>query len=349
MTLRSGHTTGTCAAAAAKAAILMLDKGKKSSEAAITLPGGGCVTLPIEYVKLSSRGAVAAVIKDAGDDPDITNNATVEVGIQWDKGNAVTFAAGEGVGTVTKSGLQIPAGEPAINPVPRRMISEVIRRHTHRGVKVTVSVPGGARVAKKTFNPRLGIVGGISILGTTGIVKPFSCEALRKSLVCAVDIAKAAGVRYPVLVPGNIGEKAARRHLDLTPEQVILVSNEWGFMLDYVVENKYDRLLAAGHPGKLAKLANGDWDTHSSRSQSAAKYIQSLAERVFGRTLSDSPTTEGLFMELSAERRRLLGNAAATAIRKAIMKKTNIDNATVLLVNMKTEILGFNGDLSPWQ
>ena len=136
------------------------------------------------------------------------------------------------MGTVTKPGLAIPPGEPAINPVPRRMIREAVREVTPRGVRVTISIPGGGELARKTFNPRIGIVGGLSILGTTGIVRPFSCSALRESLRCALNVAAAAGIRAPVLVPGHIGERAARAHFRVADEQVVEVGNEWGFVLD---------------------------------------------------------------------------------------------------------------------
>ena len=142
------------------------------------------------------------------------------------------FVAGEGVGTVTKPGLQVPPGEPAINPVPRQMILAAIRDVTARGVRVEISLPGGREIAAKTFNPRLGIEGGLSILGTTGIVRPYCTRALQDALKCTLDVAAACGVTAPVLVPGNIGASAARRHFSLREEQVIEAGNEWGFVLD---------------------------------------------------------------------------------------------------------------------
>ena len=142
------------------------------------------------------------------------------------------LTAGDGVGIVTKPGLSVPRGGPAINPVPRHMIREAVREVTDRGVRVIISVPGGREIAEKTFNPRLGVIGGISILGTTGIVRPFSSAALRDALKCSLDVAAANGVAAAVLVPGHIGERADRRHFHLAAEQVVEVSNEWGFMLD---------------------------------------------------------------------------------------------------------------------
>ena len=152
------------------------------------------------------------------------------------------------------------------------MIRDSVREVTDRAVRVTVSIPDGETLAAKTFNPKLGVRGGLSILGTTGRVRPFSCPALQESLRCALQVALALGLKDLVFVPGHIGEKAAHRHFVLRPEQVIEVSNEWGYMLGQAVREKVPRLLALGHPGKLAKLAEGMWDTHSGRSRKRAAF-----------------------------------------------------------------------------
>ena len=182
---------------------------------------------------------------------------------------------------MTKPGLAIPPGEPAINPVPRRMIREAVREVTPRGVRVTISIPGGGELARKTFNPRIGIVGGLSILGTTGIVRPFSCSAIRETLRCTLNVAAAAGIRAPVFVPGHIGERAARAHFRVADEQIVEVGNEWGFVLDEALGRPFSALLILGHPGKLAKLTAGDWDTHSGRSGSALPVVAAHACKQF--------------------------------------------------------------------
>ena len=223
----------------------------------IPLPGGTRIALPVAYVRPAAGGAEAAVVKDAGDDPDVTNGALVTATVAWTAGDGVEFAAGDGVGTVTKPGLAIPPGEPAINPVPRRMIAEAVREVTPRGVRVTVAIPGGAELARKTFNPRIGVLGGLSILGTTGIVRPFSCSAMRESLRCSLDVAAAAGVRAPVFVPGHIGERAARAHFRVADEQVVEVGNEWGFALDEALRRPFADLLIAGPPGKAGEADGG--------------------------------------------------------------------------------------------
>ena len=263
-------------------------------------------------------------------------------------GGEVRFAAGDGVGTVTKPGLQVPPGEPAINPGPRRMIVAAVRETAMEGATVTISIPGGRELAARTFNPRLGVSGGLSILGTTGRVRPFSVPALRDALACALDVALACGVRAPVLVPGNIGERAARRHFKLTDEQVIHAGNEWGFMLDRAAERPFDRLLVVGHPGKLAKLADGQWDTHSNRSPAATAAVARVAARIGIALPADAETAEGLFEGLAAAARGRLGPALATEVRGAVEARVRRPTA-VALVSMNGDLLGADGDITPWQ
>ncbi|MBI2191561.1 MAG: cobalamin biosynthesis protein CbiD [Planctomycetes bacterium] len=348
--LVTGWTTGTCAAAAAKAAALVLCGETPPLEVAVSLPRAHRAIIPILYGKRLADSAEAAARKDAGDDPDITHGAVLVASVRWTPGGKITFAAGEGVGTVTKPGLSVPPGQPAINPAPRQMIHDAIREVTDRGVQVTISIPGGRELAEKTFNPRLGIVGGLSILGTTGIVRPFSSEALRESLRSALSVAVACGVRSPVFVPGHLGERAARNRFRLAVEQVIEVSNEWGFMVDAAVEARLPRLLALGHPGKLAKLAAGEWDTHSSRSGSALPVVLAAAREALGRALPESPTVEGLFKGLPPDERQRLADPLARRIREAIVQRVRGRlEASVVLVGMQADGLGSAGDLSPWQ
>ncbi|RKZ84458.1 MAG: cobalamin biosynthesis protein CbiD [Candidatus Parabeggiatoa sp. nov. 1] len=348
--LRTGITTGTCAAAAAKAATLALC-GLAPEVVEIKLPLGQTLAVPLLYVKRFSARGCAAVRKDAGDDPDITDGATIAAEIAWMTEGDISFHAGEGVGIVTKPGLQIPPGEPAINPVPRQMIHQAIRSVTAKPVKVTVSVPNGHELAQKTFNPRLGIQGGISILGTTGIVRPYSRQAILHSLKCALDIAAALGIRFPVLVPGNIGRKAALAHFVLPEEQVIDVGNDWGYMLDYANLMNFKAILALGHPGKLAKLAKEQWNTHSSHSTSALPYVIQMATAILDCELPiDTPTVDGFFQALSTAKQQQLGNAIATAVEQAILKKlARRINVGVVLVNMQGGLLGEAGELSLWK
>lgn len=368
--LRGGFTTGTCAAAASKAAAILLSgegvpiSTEGPDQVEVTLPDGAQVTIPLLYSKRVPPGAEAAVRKDAGDDPDVTHGATIVATVSWSEGNhltgqgdhptgpgeGVTLVAGEGVGTVTKPGLSVKPGEPAINPVPRQMIRDAIREVTERAVKVILSIPGGRELARKTFNPRLGVAGGLSILGTTGRVCPYSCPALRESLKCSLKVAAASGIARPVLVPGHIGERAARRHFYLAPDQVIQVSNEWGYMLDHASQCGFESVLILGHPGKLAKLPAGQWNTHSSHSKSAAPMVASLAEKVLGHSLPESSTVEGLMEALPLEERQKVAERVADDVREAVAGrlKGNVSVA-VILVNMEGEILGASGELDSWR
>ena len=347
---RTGFTTGACAAAAAKAATMILCGMAPSLQVQIGLPDGVRVVLPVERAEGDTNAACAAVRKDAGDDPDVTDGCLVVASVKWRNDGTLALAAGEGVGMVTRPGLSVPPGQPAINPAPRQMISEAIREITARGVQVTISIPGGAELAEKTFNPRLGITGGLSILGTSGIVRPFSTTALRDALKCALNVAVACNVKSPVFVPGRIGEKAARRHFHLAPEQLIEVSNEWGFLLDEAAKYDFSRLLVMGHPGKLAKLAMGQWDTHSSRSMSAVPWVSDLAKEAQGFIFQEVRTVEGIFALLQERNRKSLADQLSARIRDAIRSRVRERfHVATVLVNMKGEILGLDGDLSKWQ
>jgi cobalt-precorrin-5B (C1)-methyltransferase len=348
--LRTGYTTGACAAAAAKAAATLLCRTTAPAEVTITLPDGSMASFPVAHCRHTSTGCEAAIRKDAGDDPDVTDKASIIATVEFVDGGEILFAAGEGVGTVTKPGLSVPPGEPAINPGPRQMIRNAIREVTGRGLRVTISVPGGRELAARTFNPRLGVVGGISIIGTTGRVRPFSSSALQDALKCSLDVAAANGVRTPVLVPGNIGERAARQHFRLGPDDVIQVSNQWGFMLEQTAQHDFKRFMLVGHPGKLAKLIEGHWDTHSSHSPSAVPMVARLAEATLSRRLSECATVEGVFESLPAGEQQKLAGALAAGIRSSIRERLGPGcEIAVVLINLAGKILGLDGDVTPWK
>ena len=366
MTLRSGITTGACAAAAAKAAVMTLAGAAPPQEVEIMLPGGQRLHVPVLYANKVETGkgdspsfvernlgqspARAAVRKDAGDDPDDTHGLEIVATVSWSDGDDVTFAAGEGVGMVTKPGLQVPLGEPAINPVPRQMIAAAVREVTPRGVRVEIAIPGGREVARRTFNPRLGIEGGLSILGTSGIVRPYCTKALHDALKCALDVAAACGVAAPMLVPGNIGAKAAKSHFSCKDEQVIEVGNAWGFVLDLLPSYQFPAIMLLGHPGKLAKLAARQWDTHSSQSEQATASVGRLCVEVLHRPAPDSPTVEGIFAALEAVDRKRLAEELARRVQQAVSQRLAVSpSAAVFLVDMAGQSLGAAGDLKPWQ
>ena len=257
--LREGFTTGSCAAAAALACCLWQRDGKCPNQVGIVVPEGR-VYAP---VVIPHEGGRCGVVKDGGDDPDITGGMEVVAQVELLPGDgAIAFAAGEGVGIVTQEGLKIPPGEPAINPVPRRMIEAAVRSvFGPRAARVTIAIPGGAEVARRTFNPRLGIEGGLSVLGTSGVVRPMSDEALRDAMFLELQMRVRQGNRDIVFTFGNQGEGAMRA---LYPQACIVqIANEVGFMLDSALELGVRRVLLGGHPGKLAKVAAGCMQTHS--------------------------------------------------------------------------------------
>ncbi|MBI5249780.1 MAG: cobalamin biosynthesis protein CbiD [Desulfomonile tiedjei] len=347
---RTGFTTGTCAAAAAKAAALLLEGREVPGHVDVSLPDGSQVVLSLLEMTCNGVRARATVKKFSGDDPDVTDGCLVIAEVSWSDSNEVILEAGEGVGTVTKPGLALPVGEPAINPVPRRMIKQAVREATGRGARVVISIPGGKELAEKTFNPRLGVQGGLSILGTSGIVRPFSTSALKDSLKLALSVAEACHVRDPIFVPGRIGEKAARRHFTTIPEQLIEVSNEWGFMLDEASVYDFRRLLVVGHPGKLAKLAQGQWDTHSSRSTSAAPMVSALSTEILGTTPAEAGTVEGIFTSLEPSDRRKLAEECAARIADAVFDRLEERfPVAVVLVDLRGDILGEYGEVSAWE
>lgn len=348
--LNCGYSTGSCAAGAAKAAAMALAGMDPGESVDIPLPGGARLALPLAFVERTGDSARAGVRKEAGDDPDVTHGVIVISGVRFLEAALIEFEAGEGVGTVTLPGLSVRPGEPAINPGPRAMIEAAVREVTSRGARVTVSIPGGRELAARTFNPKLGIEGGLSILGTSGLVRPFSHEAMREALCCGLDVAIASGCLAPVFVPGRIGEQAARRHLRVTQLQVVDAGNEWGALVDRARGRGVRRLLALGHPGKLAKLAGGVWDTHSSRSPAAVGAVAELAGELFGCGRTGLPTVEGVFQALEPEQRRVLAGVLAERIRAAIEARLGEGStAAVALINMAGDWLGEAGDLSPWR
>ncbi|MCL6610679.1 MAG: cobalt-precorrin-5B (C(1))-methyltransferase CbiD [Peptococcaceae bacterium] len=262
--LRCGVSTGASAAAAARAAALLLFTGEKHERVTVVNPQGVKIEVPVKTAGFTECGARAVVVKDGGDDPDVTNGLEIvaDLGIS---GGGFTIRGGEGVGTVTVPGLPVPVGRPAINPVPARMIREAVEPliPPGTGVTVTISVPGGREAAKRTLNQRLGIVGGISILGTTGIVRPMSVEALKDSLVPFVRKAAALGLRRVVLTPGGSGYRQAVEDYGFHPDAVIEMSNYVGFMLERCVENMIESVILWGQIGKIAKVAGGIFNTHS--------------------------------------------------------------------------------------
>lgn len=266
--LRRGWTTGTCAAAAAQAAALLLLTGKAPAELRLETPGGLTFTLPVEQPHLDGDAAVCTVRKDAGDDPDITNGVGITAAVRRAP-EGVTIDGGAGVGRVTRPGLAMPVGAAAINPGPRAQITAALERAARAcgytgGFSVIISAENGEELAKQTYNGHLGVVGGLSILGTSGVVEPMSEKALVDTILLELDSLYAGGQRTAFLCPGNYGADFARDTLGLDLEKAVKCSNFIGEALDHAVFRGFDDILLVGHAGKLVKLAAGVMNTHSS-------------------------------------------------------------------------------------
>ena len=269
--LRRGWTTGACATAATKAAFRALVTGAFPDPVEITLPRGQQVAFALAMSEHEATAAVAAVVKDAGDDPDVTHGALVQARVRRaEAGAGVVFRAGGGVGTVTRPGLPVPPGEPAINPVPRAMMCTAIAEVAAEtgaspDVEIEISIPGGAAIAQRTLNPRLGIVGGLSILGTTGIVIPYSCSAWIHSIHRGIDVARASGIDHVAGATGSTSEAAIQRLHDLPEAALIDMGDFVGGMLKYLRTHPVARVSIAGGIAKLTKLGQGRLDLHSKR------------------------------------------------------------------------------------
>ena len=281
--LRSGFTTGACATAAALAALKMLLTGTPVDSVTIALPAGIDAAFKIERCETDAGRVRCSVIKDAGDDPDVTHGAEIVACVWWQAGSDVELRGGTGVGTVTLPGLGLEVGGPAINPVPRRMILETVRREAgdrlrSRALVVEISVPNGAALARRTLNARLGILGGISILGTTGIVKPFSTAAYRASVGQGIDVAVANGQREIVLSTGSRSERFAQNMLDLPEVAYVEMGEFTGFALKRCVQRGVSRVQLSGMIGKLSKIAQGHLMTHVAGNQVDPGFLARVAK-----------------------------------------------------------------------
>lgn len=348
--MRCGYTTGACAAAGTKAALLAL-QGKHVSLVELRSLNGERIQVPIKSVVLTANGAKAEVIKDAGDDPDITNGTAVftEVHIVEDS-SAIVFQAGIGIGTVTKAGLSVPVGEPSINPGPREMMRQVVREllGETRGCEITISLPQGSELAKKTLNPVLGIEGGLSIIGTTGIVRPMSEEGFKTSLEPQIRVGKAAGFDTLVFVPGKIGEKVALEKCGLPEAALVQTSNFLGHMLETAVHEKIQRVLLLGHLGKLVKAAAGIFYTHNriadARMETLAAYAGAMGMPPSGlQAILQATTTEAAMPIIEAH--GLVGLYEVLAKRASQRAERYVFNELkvgTVLVTLRGDILGMD-------
>ncbi len=278
--LRSGYTTGACAAAAAQAAMIVLLKQEVVKQVQVALPAAR-VSFEVNRCLFDRTQASCSVIKDAGDDPDITNRAEIWATVRWKGEPGIDIRGGDGVGIITKPGLEIAVGMAAINPVPRQMIEssvrEVMPKKNGRGVEVVISVAGGEKLAKRTLNPRLGITGGISILGTTGVVIPYSVSAYKACIYQSLDVAVACGCRQIVLTTGRRSEKFAQRELALSEECFVQAGDFIGYALEQCAKRSFQKVTIWGMMGKLSKLAAGHMYTNVSDSKVDIGFLAGVA------------------------------------------------------------------------
>ncbi len=342
--LRCGYTTGTCAAAAAVSAVKSLLTGQKYDQVSLLLPNGETHSIAVAETLTSEDTVRCCVIKDAGDDPDITHGIKIYAQAKLTQAG-ITLKGGEGIGIVTAKGLKIPIGEAAINPVPRKQIiqnTETILRDFEYsgGVEITVSAPEGVEIAKRTFNPRLGIVGGISILGTTGIVEPMSEKALIDTIKILLDKQFSQNCDSIIITPGNYGKDFAKNTLNIDLDKAVKFSNFLGETLDYIKYLGFKRVLLIAHVGKLVKAAGGIMNTHSSvadcRMEIVAAHAGMLGASAEQITAIMNCTTTDALLELLEER-------PIENIWESIGKKISfhINNR---LDNIPAEIVMFGGN-----
>jgi len=353
--LRKGYTTGACAAAAAKAAFRALLTGKFPDTVSLRLPRGETPVFDLETRQAGDGWAFAGVVKDAGDDPDVTHGAEICAEVRFaPAASGITFAAGDGVGTVTLPGLPLAVGEPAISPAPRRMIEAALVEVAEEAgaaldVVVTISVPGGAELAEHTLNGRLGIEGGLSILGTTGIVVPYSCASWIHSIHRGIDVARALGTGEVFAATGSTSERGLRDIYSPPDHAIIDMGDFAGGMLKYLRKHPIARLTIGGGFGKLAKLAQGNLDLHSARSRLDMDRLAATArEAGAGAALVQSIEQANTGLEaLQACRKAdvdLPGRIAAGARETALATLAGDTRVRVLVFDRQGQKVGFAGD-----
>lgn len=349
--LQTGYTTGTCAQAAAKAAALYLFTNKKQDFIEVNTAAGKLLKIKIKRIEKYDDYAECSVIKESGDDPDVTNGIEIKAAVYkgYDK---LIIDGGKGIGRVTKPGLKVPAGQAAINPVPRKMIAYEMEKICldfgyDKSFKVIISAVEGIETAKKTFNEKLGIIGGISILGTTGIVEPMSEKALIDTIYLEIDSQMEQGVKNILLTPGNYGRNAALEKFGIDIEKGIKISNYIGDTLDYLLYKQPERILIIGHAGKLSKVAGGIMNTHSSyadcRHEIFASYAalcgaeKSVIEEIFNAVSTDE--IDYIFMQYNLHEKvwNLIINKIMENINRRLQNK------------IKCEVMVFTNKENTWK
>ncbi|HEV8030073.1 MAG TPA: cobalt-precorrin-5B (C(1))-methyltransferase [Stellaceae bacterium] len=341
--LRRGWTTGACAAAAARAAYAALLTGRFPDPVMIRLPRGQTPSFALALAEQMDGAARAGIVKDAGDDPDVTHGALVIAELAWAAlGSGIGFRAGEGIGTVTRAGLPLAVGEPAINPAPRAMIRETLSDLAEANgapppdLTVTLAIPGGERLAEKTMNARLGILGGLSILGTTGVVLPYSCASWIHAIHRGIDVARAAGLDHIAAATGTTSERAVQLLYDLPEHALIDMGDFVGGTLKYLRRHPLPRLTLAGGFAKIAKLAAGHLDLHSSRSRVDAAVLADMlnalgADEATATAARDSDSAAAI-LEIAGEQRPALADRVARRAREVVLASLAGDTAVEVAI-----------------
>ena len=326
--LRSGFTTGSCAAAAAKAAAWMLLTGKDKTDISVITPKGAAFDAKILDIQRTENSVKCAVRKDGGDDPDVTTGVLIYAEVRLSDAEGIRLDGGEGVGRVTRPGLDQPVGEAAINSVPRSMIKHEVAEAAESfgydgGFDVIISVPGGEELAARTFNPRLGIEGGISIIGTSGVVEPMSEQAILDTIKVELRQQKAEGCRTAFISPGNYGQDFMKENYGTDLERSVKCGNYIGLTVDMIKDLGFEGMLLTGHAGKLVKVAGGIMNTHSREADCRMELIAAAAAKEGAGTelilgILDCLTAEEAFSKLSRAD-SALAERAATRLMEGIL------------------------------
>ena len=359
--LRYGNTTGACAAAASKAAVLAIT-GKTVDRIGVPSPIGVRFEIFVkENQKLSEEIGEATVVKDAGDDIDATEKLEISATAKLTNDGKVAIKGGAGIGIVEKPGLPVAIGESAINPVPRRMIEESVREALPegKGVEITLNIPEGVKVAKKTLNAKLGVVGGLSVLGTTGVVKPLSLEACRRSLVPQIDVAVAKGFTRIFVVPGNIGDRITRKLFHQPEDAIIQTGDFLGYMMDKAAAKGVTEIILLGHPGKLVKLAANIFNTHhkvaDARNEVIAAYAGAVGTdtQTINRLLKANTSEEAITILKETDLLKATFDRIAERVSQRVSERVeNKAKIYVIMVSLEGEVLGMDENarsLELWQ
>ena len=351
--LRKGYTTGSCATAAAKVAALMVMRQHLIHQVSIVTPSGVTLNLNVESPHVEGQQGIAAIRKDGGDDIDATHGMLIFARVTLNDSGEITLRGGEGVGTVTRKGIGLPIGSAAINRTPRHTIETAVREAIGpaRGAEVEIFAPEGEERAQKTYNSRLGIVGGISIIGTTGIVTPMSEESWKRSLALELEMKRAAGLERVVLVPGNHGERFVREQMGIDSQVVVTMSNFVGYMIEESVRLGFRQIVLIGHPGKLIKIAAGIFHTHShiadARMETLVAHLALLgAPLELLRLVSDCDTTEAAMEHIDAFGFQRIYNHLAERICQRVMQRLRFTKTPpicdAIMFSFDNQILGSN-------